>query len=74
MWSYLLVGLVGAVIGGLLVAGLVPQLIVNRMAGLQLSVPSLGSILEGSDSLSLLKPVNNQVSQDPWQILSLIHI
>ncbi|MGI6164192.1 MAG: S1C family serine protease [Bacillota bacterium] len=69
VWSYLLVGLVGAVIGGLLVAGLVPQLIVNRMAGLQLSVPSLGSILEGSDSLSLLKPVNNQVSQDPWQIV-----
>jgi serine protease Do len=69
IWSYLLVGIVGAVIGGLLVAGVVPQVIVNRMAALQLSTPSSGSLFEGNDSPSSLRPVNSRPNQDPWQIV-----
>ena len=31
LWSYLFVGLVGAVIGGFLVAGIAPQVLIHRM-------------------------------------------
>ena len=36
LWSYLLVGLVGAVIGGFLVVGITPQILFHRAGNLQL--------------------------------------
>ncbi len=37
LWSYLLVGLVGAIIGGFLVIGIAPQVLINRMGSLPLA-------------------------------------
>lgn len=39
LWSYLMVGLVGAVIGGFLVIGIAPQVLMHRLGTLQLSGP-----------------------------------
>ncbi len=69
LWSYLVVGLVGAIIGGLLVVGVVPQVIVGRMSGLELSVPSHKTTLDGGNSLSNLKTAGSSSSNDPWQVV-----
>lgn len=69
LWSYLLVGLVGAVIGGLLTATVVPQIIIGRMDALQISVPSSMAALGGENSYSSLRSAGYVPSSDPWQVV-----
>lgn len=69
LWSYLLAGLVGAIIGGLLTTAIVPHLIIGQMEGLQLSVPSSGGFWEDGSSYSGIKSTDYTPSSDPWQVV-----
>ncbi|HHW18024.1 MAG TPA: PDZ domain-containing protein [Firmicutes bacterium] len=69
LWSYLMVGIVGAVIGGLLVVGIVPQVIVNRMHSLELSY-SGPVTAPGQTGTIPLQHEGGQSSSDPWEVVS----
>jgi serine protease Do len=69
LWSYLLVGLVGAVIGGFLVVGITPQILFHRAGNLQLSGPA-----SGDTGLVAPNPVylNATDLEDPYAAIMLV--
>lgn len=70
VWSYLLVGLIGAIIGGLLTSAIVPSLIIGQMEGLQLSLPSSTGFWGGESSSSGgIRTTDYTPSEDPWQVV-----
>ncbi|HHX10994.1 MAG TPA: PDZ domain-containing protein [Firmicutes bacterium] len=68
-WSYLLVGLVGAIIGGLLTSAIVPRLIIEQMEALQISLPSSAGYWGGESSSSGIQSTGYTPSGDPWQVV-----
>lgn len=66
LW-FLLVGLVGAIIGGLVVVAVMPQVILSKMESLQLSVPGSGTSTGQNGSTVL--PLVSGSNVDPWQIV-----
>jgi len=67
-WSYLMVGIVGAVIGGFLVLGIAPQILMYRTGNL-----SLGSSNPGTSAI-VPAPVylNAEDLQDPYAAIMLV--
>jgi len=61
--SYLLVGLVGAIIGGLLVLGIAPQMLLSRAGFTALSSPGQVQTAPGNGAT----PTPVSYSGDPWQ-------
>ncbi len=68
-WSYLVVGLVGAIIGGFLVLGIAPQILLHRAGLLTLGDPTVGRSQEPGQDPSNVVPVL-QVSGDPWKVVA----
>jgi len=68
VWQYLLVGLVGALIGGLLVVTVMPQVIVNKIASLEIAAPVSGNSTGNNDSSPVLT-LTSSLSGDPWQVV-----
>ncbi len=69
--SYLLVGLVGAIIGGFLVVGIAPQILVHRAL---LAVPSSTSPVVTTSQpetpvTSVSNPIDTSDIEDPWDIV-----
>jgi len=67
IWLFLLVGLVGAVIGGLVVVAVMPQVMLNKIESSQLSVPGSGTSTGQNGSTVL--PLASGSYTDPWQIV-----
>jgi len=68
LWSYLVVGVVGAIIGGLLVVGIVPEVIIHRMGTLQLSYP--GTAASSGTSTTIPTQYDAKIDgTDPWQVV-----
>jgi len=65
LW-FLLVGVVGAIIGGLVVVSVMPQVMLSKIESLQLSVP--GSTSTGQSRPTVL-PLVSGSNVDPWQIV-----
>lgn len=65
LWSYLIVGLVGAVIGGFLVVGIAPQVLIHRM-GLTYTSANPPTITESGTS-PVTTPTASPDSPDPWE-------
>ena len=66
LW-FLLVGLVGAIIGGLVVVSVMPQVMLSKIESLQLSVPGSGTSTGQNGSTVL--PLVSGSNVDPWQII-----
>ncbi len=64
---YLVIGLISAIIGGVITAALVPQIIIGRMEALQISVPPYASILGNGNSG--VQSAGYTPSGDPWQVI-----
>lgn len=68
-WSYLMVALVGAVIGGLLVVGIVPQILTHRAGSLLLSS-------NGQNGTGVVSPntvyLNATDLEDPYAVIMLV--
>ncbi len=64
-WDYLLVGVVGAVIGGFLVAGIVPQILVHKAEQLVAEAVNLSLGTSQKGPVPVL-----QVSGDPWDLVA----
>ncbi len=65
--SFLLVGMVGAIIGGLVVVSVMPQVMLSKIESLQLSVPGSGTSTGQNGSTVL--PLVSGSNVDPWQII-----
>jgi len=69
IWSYLVVGVVGAVVGGLLVMGIVPQMVIHKMGAIPITAPSTGS----NSGASLTTSSGGDLpSGDPWQVVAAV--
>lgn len=66
LW-FLLVGLVGAIIGGLVVVAVMPQVMLSKIESLQLSVPGSGTYTD--ENRSTVLPLVSGSNVDPWQIV-----
>ena len=68
-WSYLMVGIVGAVVGGFLVLGIAPQIFMYRIGNLP-----LGSSDSGTSSILAPAPVylNAEDLKDPYAAIMLV--
>ena len=69
LWPYLLVGLIGAVIGGILTSIVMPQVIIGRMGALEISVPPSLAALGRENSYSNPTSSGYVPSNDPWQVV-----
>ncbi len=65
LWSYLVVGIVGAIIGGFLVVGIAPQVLIHR-AGLAYVSAKPPTVTE-SPSSPVTIPTASPDSPDPWE-------
>ncbi|MGI6642842.1 MAG: S1C family serine protease [Bacillota bacterium] len=72
-WSYLVVGLVGAIIGGFLVLGIAPQILLHRAGLLNVGALPIGQNQDpggesGTGSDGIVKVL--QVVGDPWEVVA----
>ena len=69
LMSYLLVGLVGAVIGGFLVIGIAPQVLLSRAGFIALSAPGR---IQTTQSGGQTQATPLSFDGDPWQIVAAV--